>query len=652
LRYHAWEDNDGPDATTLFDHRMGSGGEHHNCTPGGTWERPASQQTLADLIPQGFGSDVTISPTWICGQIPIPTAAQIGQDTGSTRALALRSNVNDVELLPNSVLPDQFGLAREAQEMSLVANVNFENGVILSFTGAAHEDFYGTYNDFDQRASEGLYEQGLGGSMFGFFGQNHPADAQNARITNLEDSSLEFRLSSSQDKRFRWSVGYSDTQIDTERQSTGSLIITHAVDGIDNEFAQYPTSYNPYWVFGGDSTFSNALFNGTTNFGLGRLGINDGIDWADIHTTAIFGSMSFDFTDKLSASLEIRRQEDDVTEGNYLYTKSAVDPVDGSFSATIPDRPAGLSDTFKSTLPRFIVDYKPSDDATLYFSYAEGTRPGLFNTGLAGLSDAELAQVLPQNNGTGVSVGEEELESMEVGFKSYFLDGRGYLAVALYKMKIENLHTSTFALSYTDDDGAAQNITGSFVSDGASVDMGGVEVEGSVLLNENWSLGFTYAQNNSEFGNDFFSSQAFDLLGDATLAAGKPFSRSPVNSGSLSLDYKRNMNANWDLFARGDVIYTGKMYASQANITHTGDSTRINLRFGFSSDDTTVELYCLNCTDDDTPKSLQAMFDFSGISGGFSDVPAGIGGARALGVALADKPLVGIRASYAFGGDR
>ena len=34
-RYHTWEDDDGPDASTGYDYRSG----HHNCSPGGLVER-------------------------------------------------------------------------------------------------------------------------------------------------------------------------------------------------------------------------------------------------------------------------------------------------------------------------------------------------------------------------------------------------------------------------------------------------------------------------------------------------------------------------------------------------------------------------------------------------------------------------------------
>ncbi|GIT34785.1 MAG: hypothetical protein Ct9H300mP4_11040 [Gammaproteobacteria bacterium] len=64
------------------------------------------------------------------------------------------------------------------------------------------------------------------------------------------------------------------------------------------------------------------------------------------------------------------------------------------------------------------------------------------------------------------------------------------------------------------------------------------------------------------------------------------------------------------------MIYTGKMYASNAMLAHTGSGQKLNLRVGLDTEKYRVELYCVNCTDDDQPKGLQQMYDLSGITGG------------------------------------
>ena len=643
IRYHEWEDSDGPDAATLFDHRIGSGGEFHNCSGGGQIQRYKEFSTEADLnFFSSFGQAPLVTPTFICGKVPEPSSSHIGMDTGSVRANQMRVNAStDWGLMPNAMVPNHFGLEREAEEISVVMNFNFDNGMNLNFIWAEHEDFYGTMNDLDRRETEGLYLLGLGGDMFGGFGANHPADSQDLRMNSLEDSSWEIRLTSDRDKRFRWMIGYSDTELEFATQTIGSLIVYFPTDGIDNTQVEFPVNYNPFAIFSGSPSNINAAY--------GRSTSGDGVIWADVETSAVFGSIEFDVTEQLTLSLEVRRQDDDVNEGQYKYQFVPGD-AEGAFFRPLLPQDDGLSDNFKSTLPRFIIDWKPFDDTTIYASYSEGTRPGLFNASLAGLSANELEQIKLQTNGAGVEVDEEDSENIEVGLKTSFSEGRGFVAVSAYRTDVENVQTPIFAASYTDDAGEPQVVSGSIVGQGASAELSGLEIEGGYIINDNWSVEFTYAYNTSEIGRGFFSSDAYDVLGDSNFVQGNAFSRYPENSGTLSLDYSRSLSGRWSMFARADAIYTDKMYASQANVTHTGSGTKLNLRIGVETDKLRAELYCLNCTDDRQPKGLQYLFDLSGISGAFGSVPDGIGNGRGLSVALADKMMIGIRASYTFGG--
>ena len=48
------------------------------------------------------------------------------------------------------------------------------------------------------------------------------------------------------------------------------------------------------------------------------------------------------------------------------------------------------------------------------------------------------------------------------------------------------------------------------------------------------------------------------------------------------------------------------------------------------------------------PKGLQQLYDLSGITGGFGDGATNASGPRVVSIALADKRVIGIRASYKF----
>jgi len=640
-RYHTWEDSDGPDAGTAYDYRSGQ----HNCSPGGTVERWGA----AHMVPWDFAAD-EVAATTVCGEVPVPSGSEIGQDTGSARALTLLGLRTDEQLfpiangvmdVPDFLVPNHFGMEREAEELSIVVDVNFDNGMNFNLVSATHENAYSSHNDVDRRVTEGLYLEGMGGGMFGSWGANHPADASDLRMNSMQDSSIEFRLSSAQDQRVRWMVGYSDVDMDWFTQNIGSMIVYYPNDGLDNAALQaaggVPVCYNPYYVFGGTLDASNVC----GNYGDITSNNND-FKWDTVNTSSYYASIEADLTEQLTLSVDIRRQEDDVTSGGI-----------GPYSnGAVGERINVQQAVFKSTLPRLILDYKPNENNTIYFSYSEGTLPGLFNPALASLTESQLAEVKQQTGGAGVKIDEEESENIEIGIKSTILDGRGFISVAYYQTDLTNVHTPLFAVSYTgtDEDGnpATEVISGNTTSQGGNAELSGLEIDGTVRLNESWSVDFTYALNDSEIESGFQSADTFDLMGDRDAVIGNQFSRYPKNSGSFSANYLRGLGADMDLFARMDLLYTGKMYASNAMLAHTGEGTKINLRTGIETDNYRLEVYCTNCFDDDQPKGLQQMYDLSGITGGFGDGVTTAAGPRILSVSLADKRVFGVRASYRF----
>jgi len=432
-------------------------------------------------------------------------------------------------------------------------------------------------------------------------------------------------------------VGYSDVDMDWFTQNIGSMIVYFPNDGLNNETlvanGGTPVCYNPYYLFGGTLDASNVC----GNYGDVTSNNND-FKWDIVNTASYYASIEADITEKLTLSVDVRRQEDDVTSGG-------IGPYSGG---AVGERTNVQQAVFKSTLPRLILDYKPNENNTIYFSYSEGTLPGLFNPALASLTESQLAEVKQQTGGAGVKIDEEESQNIEIGIKSTILDGRGFISLAYYQTDLSNVHTPLFAVSYTADDGTTAVLSGNTTSQGGDAELSGLELDGTVRLNESWSVDFTYALNDSEIQSGFQSADTFDLMGDRDAVIGNQFSRYPKNSGSVSANYMRGLGAASDLFARMDVLYTGKMYASNAMLAHTGEGMKVNLRSGIETDNYRLEVYCTNCFEDDQPKGLQQMYDLSGITGGFGDGVTTAAGPRILSVSLADKRVIGIRASYTF----
>ena len=653
LRYHTWEDSDGPDAATAYDYRSGT----HNCEPGGLVERwdPVQVQAAAAF---NFNPATNVPHSTICGQVPVPRT--IGQDTGSPRALSLLSTridgsrfpiANGLRPVPDFMVPDHFGLEREAEELSIVVDVNFDNGMNLNIVSAQHENAYSTHNDTDRRVTEGLHLIGQGGGVFGGFGANHPADAFDLRMNSMEDDSIEFRLSSSDDQSVRWMVGYSQLDMEWFTQVIGNLIVYYPSDE-DNAARTaaggLPVCYNPYANYYNwrDQTTENPFVPMDTNTNAcGPYGDttsnNNDMKWDSIDNSAFYAAIEADITDNLTVSVDIRRQDDDITSGG-------VGAYTGGFPKTLGAVTAGQNGEFSRTLPRIILDYKPNEDTTMYFSYSEGSLPGTFNPSLATLSASQQAEIAVQTGGATVEVDEEVSENLEFGIKKTILDGRGFISVALYDTDLTNVHTPFFSPTYTGDDGNQAILSGNITSQGGEASLNGIEIDGTVILNDLWSLDFTYAINDSEIGEGFQSADTFDLDGDRNKVKGNMFSRYPKNSGSLSANYSKEVSADREMFARMDYIYTGNMYASNAMHAFTGSGSKFNLRGGIDTDTYRIEAYCTNCFNDNQPKGLQQLYDLSGITGGFGDGATNAAGMRIVSIALADKRTIGIRASYKF----
>ncbi len=342
-------------------------------------------------------------------------------------------------------------------------------------------------------------------------------------------------------------------------------------------------------------------------------GLGVGNSW-DIQTTGLFGSVGYDLTDQLSVSVEGRQQWDKVAEG-------------GATGA------AKLSDTFTSFTPRVIVDFKATEDITLYASFAQGTRPGTFNANFVGRSQQELDQIQEQT-GAGLAVPEEELDSFELGLKGSLLDGRAWVTAAVYWA--DWTAQSTSGAFVTAPDGSTDFVGVKQV--GGKIDLNGFEFEGALAVTDKFTVDATFSINDSEIKKGTCPSHCPVLLGvDNVDGLGKQTQKNPKNQGSLGLSFTDQFNERYDWYARVDYIMTGSRFAGTPNLTETGDSHRVNVRVGMENESLRLELFGKNVFDDRTFTNYQILHDF-----------AYLGPRRILTAGLPDKAAWGVRASYNF----
>ncbi|MDG2229106.1 MAG: TonB-dependent receptor [Gammaproteobacteria bacterium] len=538
LRYHTWEDDDGPGAA--FGYGVNNGEALFNCN-----------------LPNSSLAARNGTNNWFCGVAPFPQDANIQYDaqmspnkvsllTGIPTAGLSIDTITDVPFLHG------FGFAREASQASLVMNWSLDSGISITSITASNDNRWMALDDLDRRHNTDV-----------------PDSLRDVSLLNgrdLKDFSQEIRVSSPQDQRLRWLLGLSK------------------------------------FSFEGKRTSGFHIFSSVRSLSLGNV--------FDIDTTGFFAAIEYDITDDLTVNIEGRRQKDDVQEAR----SSGAEFVSG---------------TFNSTTPRIALDYQMNEDVTLYASYGEGTRPGGFNVNLFGESQPVLDQLAL--SGIYKEIEEEELEMTEFGIKASLMDGRAWMQAAVYQ-----------------GDWRAQQAAGAFVGDvfyggtatGGEIDLSGYEIEGAWAVSDNFKLEATLSNNDSEIKTLTDCADCTVLLGTSDISGmGKRKQRNPKTQRSVSGTLDGQMSNGTEWYLRADLLHTGSSYATDANVTETGSSNRVNMRYGIIKDNLRIELVGENLTNDKTFTNYQFLIDFAYLPPSVNRVLTG---------GLPDLRYYGVKATYSF----
>mgnify|MGYP002343967075 FL=1 len=538
LRYHTWEDEDGPGAA--FGYGVNNGEALFNCN-----------------LPNSSLAARNGTNNWFCGVAPFPQDANIQYDAQmSPNKVSLLNGVPtaglSIDTITDNPFLNGFGFAREASQASLVMNWSLDSGISVTSITASNDNRWMALDDLDRRHNTDV-----------------PDSLRDVSLLNgrdLKDFSQEIRISSPQDQRLRWLLGVSK------------------------------------FSFEGKRTSGFHIFSSVRSLSLGNV--------FDIDTTGFFAAIEYDITDDLTINLEGRRQKDDVQEAR----SSGAEFVSG---------------TFNSTTPRIALDYQMNDDVTLYASYGEGTRPGGFNVNLFGQSQSVLDQLAL--SGIYKEVEEEELEMTEFGIKASLMDGRAWLQAAVYQ-----------------GDWSAQQAAGAFVGDifyggtatGGEIDLSGYEIEGAWAVSDNFKLEATLSNNDSDIDTLTDCADCAVLLGTSDISGmGKRKQRNPKTQRSISGTLDGQMSNGVEWYLRTDLLHTGSSYATDANVTETGSSNRVNMRYGIVKDNLRLELVGENLTNDKTFTNYQFLIDFAYLPPSVNRVLTG---------GLPDLRYYGVKATYSF----
>ena len=382
------------------------------------------------------------------------------------------------------------------------------------------------------------------------------SDWNQSQYLNVKTTSQEFRYSSDTDGKVSWLAGA--YLLKTKRYiSTGNMIDTG--DGVNRVYRTprtttgFPADFtipNPQWTFLADS--------------------QDNFAWA------MFGSLSWNFSDTWDATFSARYDED--TREQTTETPPGFIPF-----ALAGDLVTGQKrkKTWDAMQPKVTLRWLPTSNVTFYADLSRGFRSGGFNqsgvaaAGVAGVKDTFDQQIA---------------DTVEVGVKTQLNNNRIELNADVFDTDLTGAYYFIFLV-----DSSTQNL--------GSIDKStykGVEFELNALLTDNWNLNFAYAATDSNITADAevpnIVGSKIPLVPDYTINLGTSWTKPLQGKNGLRFkirgDWRRVGDTYWG--PAGDVTAIPLEWDTLPRRSYD----LLDLRVGLEGNDWDVTLWSKNALDE------------------------------------------------------
>jgi len=411
---------------------------------------------------------------------------------------------------------------RDIDEVSLKFDYDLGFATLTSITSTINVTEYAAGDQFPYSAATNLSS--------GF------VDGTQTQYVDVDATSQELRLTSNGDGALDWMVGAYYLQTDRFISTTTGADNRLGIERIERG-PKFDSAINPTLTYFADD--------------------NNNTAWA------VFGSVNYNVTDALEASLAVRYDKDErdqqVSEDN-----------------TGGEPGANNTAEYDKWQPKFSLRYRLSDDTSIYGSWGIGFRSGQFNqNGVAAV--AEGAGV----NGVADSVDQEETETLELGFKSELLDGRVRLNGSVFDTTVDNSQYFVFI----------GEVGAQVLVNIGEVDIRGGEIELLAQVADGLDVYAGYGITDSEI-KDYATNPA---------VVGNDAPYVPESTFNIGGQYRFPISDAINGLVRVDYEHRGKQYWDPENSTARSALDLVNARIGIESTNETWSLMASinNATDEE-----------------------------------------------------
>ncbi len=454
-----------------------------------------------------------------------------------------------------AISPEAFGSESDAWQTDLRLEYRLDDYTVTGIFSYANNDTK-LRNDADYTAGGALQAvcntPGCAFSPSATVTRTQAANSYTHGAFENDDRSVELRIQSNGDGRLNWLGGlfYFDSKADVD-----------LLFGVDSS-----------GLASGESFVGALAFLTSTPDPVNRPVLFSQFG-SDVETYAIFGSVGYKLTDRLTTTLELR-WEHETKDFNSILNFFA--PGMGA-----------VSRNWDFLTPRVTIDYEASDQILVFGSASRGVHSGGSNT--------SYPLAYPDE----AFYDEEDNWTYELGAKTNWLNDSLIANASVFYVDWRDLQIA----------GRSQDLTfpASIIRNTGKADDWGVDLQLMAAPADWLSMGFGYTYSNAEFGSGVLDRGALSacapdictILPDGVDVSGKRLPRSPENQFSANATVSGALVNNWTWSWRVDYSYMDNVYRESINTIEYGGRSLVNTRAAVERGPWTVALWATNLFDDE-----------------------------------------------------